>query len=78
MDTSSVTLILAVGSIVMPILFGFIVYKMSTIFVTKEDWVEWKKSRVEHDHTFKEEIAKMEKKFDKLMDKIDNFIMNNK
>lgn len=75
---SSVTMVLSIGTIIMPILFGFIVYKMSTIFVTKEDWTEWKRNRYEHDNDIKLEIEKMEKKFDKLIDKIDKFIMDSK
>ena len=47
MGTSDVEIILAIGAVVMPIFFGFIVYKMQSIFVTKEDWLEWKKTRIE-------------------------------
>lgn len=76
MDKSNVEIILAIGVVVMPIFFGFIVYKMQSIFVTKEDWLEWKKTRIEQDHYFKEDLKSMEGKIDKLGDKIDKIIMN--
>lgn len=40
--TELVTTILAVGSVVAPIVFGFVLWKMSQIFVTAREFQEYK------------------------------------
>lgn len=43
-----VTLILSVSSAVMPIIFGFIVWKLTKVFVTKEEFKDFKE-HAEHE-----------------------------
>lgn len=41
---NAVSLILAVGSVVSPIIFGFVLWKMSQIFVSKQEFNDFKQA----------------------------------
>lgn len=43
-SVSTITVILAIGAVVGPILFGFILWKMSNIFVTGREFDQYKSS----------------------------------
>jgi len=68
-NTQAITLILSIGTIVLPVIFGFVVWKMSQIFVSKEDWNSWKLDRMSKDGDMKKEIDKISEKIDRLIER---------
>lgn len=66
---SSVSTILSIGTIIMPIVFGFGMWKMSQIFVTKEDFVDWKSQQLLKETDIKKSIEKLGDKIDRLLER---------
>lgn len=50
-----ISLVLAVGAIITPIFFGFILYKLSQVFVTKTDFNQFKVDQEKNFNEFKAE-----------------------
>jgi hypothetical protein len=56
-----ITVILSIGTIIAPVIFGFAMWKMTRVFVTKETFID-----------YKEHAEKEREKMQKSLDKIDS------
>jgi len=63
-----VTIVLSVGSITFPILFGFIIWKMMKIFVTRESFDDYKKLADTQRAALVDSNIRIEKKLDLLVE----------
>lgn len=68
-DLSGISTILAIGTIVMPIVFGFGLWKMSQIFVSKEDFLDFKGQQLLKENDIKKSIEKLSDKIDRLLER---------
>lgn len=63
-DTTSslnaVVIILSIGSIVCPILFGYIIWKMSQIFVTKDEFQTYKVTMEKENATYNQKLENID------------------
>lgn len=66
---TSVSTILSIGTIIMPIVFGFAMWKMSQIFVSKEDFMEFKSQQLLKENDIKKSIEKLSDKIDRLLER---------
>ena len=55
-----VTTVLAVGSVIAPILFGFVLWKMSTVFVSRESFEDFKRTRTQEQLEVREKLGNIE------------------
>lgn len=66
---TGVSMVLAIGSILMPIVFGYVLWQMSKVFVTKEDYMSWKAERHLKDAETREAIQRIDSKIDRLLER---------
>lgn len=66
---TSVSTILSIGTIIMPIVFGFGMWKMSQIFVSKEDFLDFKSQQLLKENDIKKSIEKLSDKIDRLLER---------
>ena len=60
-DVSVVTVILSISTAVLPILFGYVVYRMSQIFITKSEFLAYQQNFEKDANALKEEIDEIKR-----------------
>ena len=53
----------------MPIVFGYVLYKMSQVFVSKDEWNAWKEDVTTKENDIKRSIEKLSDKLDRLLER---------
>ena len=66
---NNIATILAIGTLVMPIVFGYVLYKMSQVFVSKDEWNAWKEDVTTKENDIKRSIEKLSDKLDRLLER---------
>ncbi len=67
-----ITLILSIGSVISPILFGYLIWKMSQIFVSKEEFTNYKQSVAKEQDVINERLKKIEENTIELLQRTAN------
>lgn len=65
---NAVLVILALGSAVGPMLFGFTIWKMMAVFVTKQQFEDYKKLAQVEREFMKESQGRIERKVDRILE----------
>lgn len=79
----TISMVLAICSGIVPILFGFVIWKMSMLFVSQKDWAEYKqeaeKKHEKHERErerletkLESELKYITEKLDKILDKVNS------
>jgi hypothetical protein len=63
-DMKVVSIVLSLGSLVFPVLFGFVVWKMSQIFATKVELADHKQAMEELKHRLADNEEKLSRQLD--------------
>lgn len=74
---SMVTILLSVGTIVTPVIFGFAMWKMTQVFVTKEQFTEYKAQAERERHEMYRQLERIENNITELLQRTARLMRDN-
>lgn len=55
-----VTTVLAIGTVIGPIIFGYVLWRMSKVFVSREQFDDFRKDREKHNESLDRRLGRIE------------------